>query len=132
MIVEKREIDTTTAIDNPSYPKIIKRHTRKIFDLCEKDINIAERSYQITYTHQEGHEPIIDIVTNMYLEEIDGFHGDWNKFWCPEMKEQEVKKEAERCNIHIPTTDDESQKFKAKSPIKKWNTPLEWFKMELL
>jgi len=67
---------------------------------------MAEWSYQITETNQEGHEPIIDIVTNMCLEEIDGFHSDWNKFWCPEMTEQKVKKEAERCNLNIPTTDD--------------------------
>ena len=40
-------------------------------------------------------------------------------FWCPDMTEQEVKKEAERCNLNIPTTDDESQKSKVKSPIKR-------------
>jgi len=74
------------------YLKIIKRHTRKILDLCEKDIYIAEWCYQITETHQEGHELIIDILNNMSLEEIDGFHSDWSKFWCPEMTEQEVKK----------------------------------------
>ena len=54
MIVEKREIDTITANDNPSYQKIIKKHTRKIFDRCGKDINMAEWSYQITETNQEG------------------------------------------------------------------------------
>ena len=91
-LIEKREIDTITANDNTSYLKIIKRHTRKILYLCEKDINIAEWSYQITETLQEGHEPIIDIVNNMYFEEIDVFHRDWNKFWSPEMAEQEVKR----------------------------------------
>jgi len=106
MIAEKREIDTITANDNSRYQKIIKRHTRKIFDLCGRHINMAEWPYQITETNQEGHGPIIDIVINMYLEEIDGFHSDWNKFWCPEMTEQKVKKEAERCNLNIPTTDD--------------------------
>ena len=31
----------------------------------------------------------------MCLEEIEGFHSDWNISWCPEMTEQEVKKEEE-------------------------------------
>ena len=82
-LTKKCEINTIKANNNPSYLKVIKRHTRKISDLCENDINIAERSYQITVTNQEGHESIIDIVTNMRLEEIEGLHNDWNKYWCP-------------------------------------------------
>jgi len=96
-----REVDTVTNNDDPNYLKIIKRETRKIVDICETDIDFSERSYQITETHQEGFEPIIDIVTNMCFEEIERFHYDWNRFWCPEMEEQEIQNQAEKQNMNL-------------------------------
>jgi len=99
VLSKKQEVDTVTNNDETNYPKIIKRETRKIVDICKTDIDFSERSYQITETHQEGLEPIIDIVTNMCFEEIDGFHYDWNRYWCPEMEEQEIQNQAEKQNL---------------------------------
>ena len=35
----------------------------------------------------------------MCFEEIDGFHYDWNQYWCPEMEEQEIQNQAEKQNM---------------------------------
>ena len=96
----KREVDTVTNNDEPNYLEITSRETRKIVDICETEIEFSERSYQITEIHQEGFGPIIDIVTNMCFEEIDGFHYDWNQYWCPEMEEQEIQNQAEKQNMN--------------------------------
>lgn len=41
---------------------------------------------------QEGHEPYLDVVTNMCLEEIEELNSDLNKCGCHEMTEQKIKK----------------------------------------